>query len=118
LLQFLPLNLIAGLLGFQWFGFDVKAEVWCSEQWCSMRAPPLGLSVGLTGLWLLYEGLWMVVGVMFVVCVWFEWLFEQWLGLVVLLLGMSLQPEAPFRVSFWVTFRWCFLELTNGRRQC
>jgi hypothetical protein len=42
----------------------------------------------------------MVVGGVFAVCVWFRWLFEWWWGLALRLLGMILQPEALFRVSF------------------
>jgi hypothetical protein len=55
-----------------------------------MRAPLLGLPVGLLGLWLLYEGLWMVAGVVFVVCVWLGWLFGRYRGLALQPLGMSL----------------------------
>jgi hypothetical protein len=43
-----------------------------------------------------HESLWIVVGGVFVECVWFRWLFERWLGLALRLLEMSLQPEAPF----------------------
>jgi hypothetical protein len=59
----------------------------------------------------------MIVGGMFAVCVWFGWLFERWLGLVLWLLGMTLQPEAPFRISSCVAFHGCSLELTNGGHQ-
>jgi hypothetical protein len=41
----------------------------------------------------------MIAGGVFAVCVWFGWLFERWLGLVLWLLGMSLRLEAPFWVS-------------------
>jgi hypothetical protein len=64
-----------------------------------MRAPPLGLPFGLSGLWLLYGGLWMVVGVVYVACVLLEWLFGWWWGLALQPLGMSLWSEAPFWVS-------------------
>jgi hypothetical protein len=60
----------------------------------------------------------MIAGGIFVVCVWFGWLFEQWLGLVLWLLGMSLWSKAPFRVFPWVTFCGCSLEFTNGGHQC
>jgi hypothetical protein len=41
----------------------------------------------------------MIAGGVFAVCVWFGWLFERWLGLVLWLLGISLRLEAPFWVS-------------------
>jgi hypothetical protein len=62
----------------------------------SWRAPPLGLLVVLLGLHLLREGLWIVMGVVFVACAWFGWMFERWLGLALRLLGMNLWPEATF----------------------
>jgi hypothetical protein len=52
----------------------------------------------LSGLWVSYEGLQMIAGGMFVVCAWFGWLFERWLGLVLWLLGTSLLSESPFQV--------------------
>jgi hypothetical protein len=55
--------------------------VWCLQLRCSWRAPPLGLLVVLFVLQLLHEGLWRVVGGVFVAGVWFGWLFERWLGL-------------------------------------
>jgi hypothetical protein len=51
--------------------------------------------VVLLGLHLLREGLWIVMGVVFVACAWFGWL-----GLALQLLGMNLWPEATFSVSF------------------
>jgi hypothetical protein len=51
LLQFLPQNLVAGPLGFRWFGVGVRVDAWCLQQRCSGRAPPFGLSVVLLGLW-------------------------------------------------------------------
>jgi hypothetical protein len=96
----------------------VGVEAWCFKQKCSMQAPPLGLSVGLLGLWLLFRGLWMVAGVVFVVCVWLGWLFGRWLGLALQVLGMNLRSEAPFRISFWVAFCGCSFELINGGRHC
>jgi hypothetical protein len=58
----------------------------------------------------------MVAGGMFGVCVWFGWLFERWWGLALRPLGMSLQSEAPSRVSFWVALCGCSFVLTNGGR--
>jgi hypothetical protein len=43
---------------------------------CSGRAPLLELAAILSGMWVFYGGLQMIVGGMFVVCVWFGWLFE------------------------------------------
>jgi hypothetical protein len=31
---------------------------------------------------------------------------------------MSLRPDGLFQASFWVAFRGCYFELTNGGRQC
>jgi hypothetical protein len=60
----------------------------------------------------------MIASGKFVVCVWFGWLFERWLGLVLRLLGMCLRLEAFFWVSSLVAFPGCSLELTNGGHQC
>jgi hypothetical protein len=46
------------------------------------------------------------------------WLFELFRGLELWPLEMRLRPRAPFRASFWVAFRGCSLEHTNGGRQC
>jgi hypothetical protein len=62
--------------------------------------------------------MWMVAGGLFGLCVWFGQLFEWLRGLALWPLEKSLQPEAPFRVSFYVVFCRCSFELTNGRRQC
>jgi hypothetical protein len=96
----------------------VVVDAWCLERKCSGRVPPLGLATVLSRLWVLYGGLHMIARGKFVVCVWFGWLSERLLGLVLRLLGMSLRPETPFWVTSWVAFRGCSLELTNGGCQC
>jgi hypothetical protein len=63
------------------------------------------MAVVLSGMWVLYGGLRMIAGGMFVLCAWFGWLFERWLGLVLWLPGMSLWMEALFRFFSWVEFR-------------
>jgi hypothetical protein len=77
LLRFLPPNPVVGPLGFRWFSVGVGVEAWYLERKCWMRAPPFGLS----GLWLLYEFLWMVAGVVFVVCAWLGWFYGRLWGL-------------------------------------
>jgi hypothetical protein len=100
LLRFIPQNLVACLLGLRWFGVGVVVEAWCLEQKCLMLAPPFELPDALLSLWLLYGGLWMVAGVVFVVCAWLRWLLGRWWGLALWPLEMSLWPEAPFLLSF------------------
>jgi hypothetical protein len=60
----------------------------------------------------------MLVHGLFGIYVWFRWMFELWLGPDFRPLEMNLRSEVPFQVSSWVAFRRCFLELTNGGRQC
>jgi hypothetical protein len=44
---------------------------------------------------------------------WLGWLLPWWRGLGLWPTGMDLRPEAPLRVSSWVVFHGCFVELVS-----
>jgi hypothetical protein len=73
-------NHVADPLEFRYLGVEVVVE--CSALRCSWRAPPSRLLVvpmGLLVFWFLLlqdEALWMFVGGLFGIYVWFGWLFE------------------------------------------
>jgi hypothetical protein len=47
-----------------------------------------------------------------------EWLFGLFRGLELRLIVRDRRPKVPSQASFWVAFRGCSLEHTNGGHQC